>query len=164
LTFWPTASTFAFNNEANMTDDLLARLKSDLQRELAALAKAKVNVQELKAAIAAVEDTREPQEEANREQPARVVRRGDLKRALLDCLREGIGARTKFDAALKLRGVETSSNSISNALNRMAKKKEIRWDAQSKVYVLADEEGLSTGMERPHQSNGATGSHTVAGH
>ncbi len=138
-----------------MADDILARLKADLEQQLAVLARSKVAAQELRLAIAAIEAAREPQKEPKGTQTPKLVRRGELKRALLDCLHHGIGARAAFDEALKERGIETSPNSISNALHRMTGKKEIRWDPHQKVYLLANEEGPSTKMERPLQSNGA---------
>lgn len=147
-----------------MTDDILAKLKAELERHLAILANSKTVVQELRLAIAAIEGSRQPLKETKQAStPTKLVRRGELKRALLDCLRSGIGARSAFEEALKERGIETSANSISNALNRMCGKKEIRWDPHKKVYALRTEEGPSTGMERPLQSNGATDSYTVAG-
>lgn len=116
---------------------------------------------ELRLAITAIEQARQPKVDTHSvpEGPARIVRRGELKRALLDCLRCGIGARSALDEALKERGIETSASSISNALNRM--KNEIRWDTQKKAYVLRNAEDPAVSPARSSLSNGETGSYPV---
>lgn len=146
-----------------MADDILAKLKAELKGHLEILVRSKTAAQELRLAIAAIEQSRKPQTEAARavestkpSRPDKLVRRGELKRALLDCLRSGIGARSEFEEALKERGIETSPNSISNALHRMTSKREILWDNQRKVYVLLRyAEGPDADATRPLQSNGA---------
>lgn len=153
-----------------MADDILSKLKAELDGHLEILARSKTAAQELRLAIAAIEQSRKPQVDITRpitscKKPAslgKLVRRGELKRALLDCLHNGIGARSEFEEALKERGIETSPNSISNALHRMTSKSEIRWDNHRKVYVLRNAEGPAGETARPSQES-ATSAAAAAG-
>lgn len=145
-----------------MADDILSTLKAELQGHLEILARSKTAAQELRLAIAAIEQSRRPQVDTVRPVTSRkpsslstLVRRGELKRALLDCLHSGIGARSAFEEALKERGIETSANSISNALHRMATKGEIRWDNRRKIYILRNAEGSAGETAKPSQEDGA---------
>lgn len=140
-----------------MADDILATLKADLNQRLQQLLDCKRNVQELRLAIEAIEKSRQTQAENKRasDAPPKVVRRGELKRALLDCIRSGVGARSAFENALMERGIETSPNSISNALHRMMTKNEIRWDNQQKMYVLQNAEDPAGETARSSQLSAA---------
>lgn len=142
-----------------MSEDLVTRLRKELDQQQALIAQAQTRVRQLRLAIAAIEqdyraqcDEPVPSDWGGIEARP-IVRRGELRRALLDCLRNGVMRRSAFGAALKDRGIITTSNSISNALNRLTAKREIRWDPQKRVYLL-NEEGLTTDVARPLQLNG----------
>jgi hypothetical protein len=140
-----------------MNEDILVKLKREFEQQLVVLAAAKTAVAELRLAIAAVEDSRRCQI-TNALQPpcgGKALKRGTLKSALLDCLNSGIGARSAFEEALKERGIETSANSISNALYRMMLQKEIGWDPRRKAYFIRNEEGSDRELTEPLQTDGA---------
>jgi hypothetical protein len=144
-----------------MSEDLITRLKKELEGQIALIAAAQTEVRQLQLAIAAIEQDRRDQrrkaaaaDDADGDTRA-IVRRGELRRGLLDCLRNGIVRRSEFDAALRQRGIATTPNSISNALNRMTGKREIRWDPHRKVYLI-NEEGPDADAAEPLHLNGAT--------
>lgn len=143
-----------------MSEDLVTRLRKELEQKQTLLAQTRTEVRQLRLAISAIEQDNCPQPEdviaaSSGDSDVRsIVRRGELRRALLDCMRSGIVQRRAFDAALKDRGIVTTSNSISNALNRMSNKREIRWDPERSIYLI-NEKGPDTEVTRPFQSNGA---------
>jgi hypothetical protein len=141
-----------------MSEDLLERLRAELLRHEEIACVTQQSIRELRIAIAAIEDARDvPTTPRAREEAKTSGRRGFLKRALLDSLRDQGRNRDALARDLERRGVRTSSGSISNALYRAQQAGDVRWDQKRGVYALRNEyeEGPDTEVTRPLQSNGA---------
>lgn len=148
--------------------DVLAKLKEDLQREETELERATLAVRHLRVAIAAIEQAmtnNAASVSAANTRPTR--KRGYLARGVIDAVRDGAGTVAAIRIYLSNKGIQTTGNSISNALSRLHAKGAISLDtAQSRWLIRAGqetgseyEEGPTEGTEGPLQTNGTAGSH-----
>lgn len=119
--------------------DLIDSLKEQLMEEEQRLAKATLRIKQLKVAIAALERDAAAQADAvEGQRPTR--KRGAVSKAVLDCLRQGIGTVALIKKTLMDKGVTASSNSISNAINRLQARRVVAHDAQLGRWVVIDSE------------------------
>lgn len=133
-------------------DDVLERLKAELRDREQRVAAEQSAICDLRLAIKGIEGGRQDQPVA---EGRRKGRRGFLKRALLDCLRDGIGDRADIGRRLAEMGVKSSASSISNAIYRAQVAGEIGYDPVREIYTLKNDEGPDANATRPLQTNGA---------
>ena len=116
---------------------VLENLKAQLALEQEALKKATSQVRQLNIAIEALE--RDAAAQAHAIQTQRPTRkRGHLSKAILDCIREGIGTVSLIHKTLEERGVVTTGPSISNAIQRLQGKHVIETDLGRKLWVIKE--------------------------
>ena len=101
----------------------------------------------------------------------RPKRRGELRRAVVDCLRQRIGRVSKIRAELASRGITTTGPSISNVLNRLHQDKIARPDLTrggskpKSTWVLveqAQEQGSPAVLSAGLQLNGSSGASNLS--
>jgi integrase len=124
--------------EVLSVSEVLAKLKEDLAAEEAAHKRAALAIQQLRVAISAIERDMATSESAKRNQrPSR--KRGDLSRAILDAVREGVGSVGLLEKRLDERGIKTTRASISNAIQRLQRSKLIIHDISKGIWVIREE-------------------------
>ena len=147
----------------------LDNLKRDLESALSSMAAASLEVEHIRLAIDAIESgprTREPT--TSTRHAFKLRKRGSVSRAVLDCLRDGIGQVRLIKKTLDERGHDLSANSISNAISRLQEKKIVRHDLIANRWVIIELSGSSKaeGPEDyslgPLHLNGATDSYSEA--
>lgn len=117
-----------------MTEDVLDALKRELAEHRAAEKAAANAARELEVAIAAIERSRSKSAApTSRQNP---IKRGRLSDAIIQLVADGRGWRSTMESDLREMGLPTNGNSISNALNRLLRKGEIRYDG--KKYLPSD--------------------------
>lgn len=142
----------------------LDNLKRDLESAVANLAAANLEVEHIRLAISAIEDSPEPRRSTRT--GAKIRKRGAVSRVVLDCIREGVGQVRLIKQTLDDRGHKLTSGSISNAIARLQERELIRHDHSIKKWVIRDLSG-SPKAEGPEDfspgllhSNGATDWHS----
>jgi hypothetical protein len=115
-----------------MGDDVLSALKRELAEHRSAEKIAANAARELELAIAAIERSRSSM--ATRTTRQNPIRRGQLSNAILQLIAEGRGLRATMESDLRELGLPTNGNSISNALNRLSRKGEIKYDSKTGRY------------------------------
>lgn len=131
--------------------DVLQKLKEDLAAQQAVLADAQHAVRQLQVAIAAIEKVEtQSKSEIKYQRPAR--RRGQLQRAVIEAMREGIGTVGPIVRHLDLRGIKTTPASVSNVIQRLQRKKQIHTDPRTQRWVLTASSGNG---EAAAKANGA---------
>ena len=123
-------------------EDLEKRLEQASQR----LAEAAQEVQELTAAITAIDNVRTGRQVliARQDPKPKKKKRGVLRRGVLDAIRERRGTVNRIKTYLGDRGVITSSASISNAIQRLQAEKLIEKRPGSEDWVIATESNPRT--------------------
>ena len=102
-------------------------------------------------------------------------RRGDVQRAILECLREGHATPRQIRAACAERGLQLTGNSVSNCLARLAEKGFVRGIPQSDGWEVTNSDNLKQALEasikeegskvialKPSDKNGTAGMYPVA--
>ena len=148
--------------------DVLQKLKDDLAMQLAVLADAKRAVQHLQVAIAAIErDEAESKRQVKHQRPT--SKRGYLSNAVIEALREGIGNVSLITKRVKQQGIETTQQSVSNAIQRLQIKRKIQFDQKLRRWTLATntgslEDGIANKVLAPEMQSGAMngGSHPLS--
>lgn len=116
--------------------DVLNSLKELLLAAEAKAADAAAEANDLRVAINAIEAGR-ADSPIIEQRPRR--KRGDLKKAVLNAVREGKGTRKQIAQAVADAGIEVSSNSVSMAINRLQKL--IILNPEGNRYMIRDQEG-----------------------
>lgn len=117
--------------------DVLEKLKADLATEEATAQRAATAAKQLRVAIAAIErDIAATGREDSKRQPRN--RRGAISRAILDCIRDGVGTVGSIRNRLAERGINTSGPSISNAIQRMLDKRSIAYSSKDEKYIIVE--------------------------
>lgn len=165
-----------------MTDDFLTTLQSRRDAIVARISAFERELAEIHAAMAAVENLRSVAAplptrafQMPDAQPKR--RRGEVMKAVLDAIREGSGNVQEIRQACAARGLDVSSNSVSNTISRLQKKRSVLWskDLDRWVAIAANRdelmrdlrdslnaEGSKADASEPSALNGATSSYTRA--
>jgi hypothetical protein len=162
-----------------MAVDVLNSLRAQYETHAAIAKTAMENMEAIKVAIAAIEG-RIPQaapstaeSEAPVQKPRR--RRGEVQRAILECLREGHATPRQIRAVCAARGLSVPGNSVSNCLNRLLQKGLVRGIPHTDRWELKEASDLKKALEdsikaegsrvvalKPSQVNGAVNQYTPA--
>jgi hypothetical protein len=119
--------------------DVLENLRAELARQEVIFADSKHAIRQLRAAIDAVERVRALSNPDGEHQHHLKIR-GYLIDGIIDALRDGIGAVGPIVQHLERQGIKTTKASVSNTLNRLQSKKQVRHDQKKQLWFLTEPE------------------------